>query len=137
MTSARIRHQFFLDADLSERLERVSRHPGTTKSAVIAKAVQDLLDRRGENELDARFRTRLDRMGNQLSRLECDNQILLESLALFIRFVITLNAHTPAPDKATQAVAQERFQKFIEQVGRQIASGKRSLGRGDDKEGGQ
>lgn len=128
MTAAKIRHQFLLDADLSARLNKLSQHPGTTKSAVIAKAVTALLDRRGETELDTRFRTRLDRMSAQLSRLERDQRILLESLALFIRFEITLNAHTPAPDKATQAVARERFQKFIEQVGRKFASGKRSLG---------
>jgi hypothetical protein len=53
-------------------------------------------------------------------------------LALFIRFSITLHAHTPVPDKATQSIAQERFDKFVEQVGRQIASGKRSF----DKENG-
>jgi hypothetical protein len=66
--------------------------------------------------------------------LRRDVEIVLESLALFIRFSITLNAHTPAPDKATQAVAQERFQKFVEQVGRQIAAGKKSLGPKPDEE---
>ncbi|MCO0638058.1 CopG family transcriptional regulator, partial [Lutimaribacter sp. EGI FJ00014] len=63
-----------------------------------------------------------------------DTEMVLETLALFIRFSIALHAHMPIPDKATQAIAQERFQKFVEQVGRQIASGKRSLG--EDEPGG-
>ncbi|RUV98134.1 CopG family transcriptional regulator, partial [Mesorhizobium sp. M5C.F.Ca.IN.020.14.1.1] len=36
----------------------------------------------------------------------------------------------------TQAIAQERFDKFVEQVGGQIASGKRSLSK-DNGGGGE
>ena len=51
-----------------------------------------------------------------------------------MRLYLTFNAHTPVPDKATQAVAQDRYRKFVEQVGRQIAGGKRSLGPRDGEE---
>ncbi|WP_353642508.1 CopG family transcriptional regulator [Mesorhizobium sp. WSM2239] len=127
MKPARIRHQFLLDSELSEKLAQLSRNPSTTKSEVVAKAVQVFIDQRGENELDRRYGKRLDRLSRDLDNVRRDAEMILESLALFIRFSITLHAHTPAPDKATQAIAQERFQKFVEQVGRQIASGKRSL----------
>ena len=69
---------------------------------------------------------------NNLIRRDID--VLTESLAFFVRLYLTFNAHTPIPDKATQAVAQERYQKFVEQVGRQIAGGKRSLGPRDGEE---
>jgi predicted DNA-binding protein len=127
MKSARIRHQFLLDSELSQKLDQLSHNPSTTKSAIVAKAVQSFIAQRGENELDRRYGKRLDRITRDLDHLRRDAEMILESLALFIRFSITLHAHTPVPDKATQAVAQERFQKFVEQVGRQIASGKRSL----------
>lgn len=127
MKPARIRHQFLLEPELSHKLDQLSRNPSTTKSAVVAKAVQSFIDQRGENELDRRYGQRLDRLSRDLDHIRRDAEMILESLALFIRFSITLHAHTPVPDKATQAVAQERFQKFVEQVGRQIASGKRSL----------
>ncbi|NGO54538.1 CopG family transcriptional regulator [Allomesorhizobium camelthorni] len=127
MKHARIRHQFLLDSELSEKLTQLSRSPSTTKSEIVAKAVQAFIDQRGENELDRRYGKRLDRLSRDLDHVRRDAEMILESLALFIRFSITLHAHTPVPDKATQAVAQERFQKFVEQVGRQIASGKRSL----------
>lgn len=127
MKPARIRHQFLLDPELSEKLAQLSRNPSTTKSEIVAKAVQAFIDQRGENELDRRYGKRLDRLSRDLDHVRRDAEMILESLALFIRFSITLHAHTPVPDKATQAIAQERFQKFVEQVGRQIASGKRSL----------
>ncbi|RWD52308.1 MAG: CopG family transcriptional regulator [Mesorhizobium sp.] len=127
MKPARIRHQFLLDSELSEKLDQLSRSPSTTKSQVVAKAVRAFIDQRGENELDRRYGKRLDRLSRDLDHVRRDAEMILESLALFIRFSITLHAHTPVPDKATQAIAQERFQKFVEQVGRQLASGKRSL----------
>ncbi|EHK54539.1 hypothetical protein [Allomesorhizobium alhagi] len=135
MKPARIRHQFLLDSELSKTLDQLSRNPSTTKSEVVAKAVQAFIEQRGENELDRRYGKRLDRLSRDLDHVRRDAEMILESLALFIRFSITLHAHTPMPDKATQAIAQERFQKFVEQVGRQIASGKRSLR--DDKNGGR
>ena len=134
MKRERIRHQFLLGPELSTKLERLCRQSGVTKSEIIAKAVEAFIERRGENELDQRYGKRLDRLSRELDRARRDVEMILESLALFIRFSITLNAHTPQPDKATQAIAQERFQKFVEQVGRQIAGGKSSLGLRNDEE---
>ncbi|WP_192355977.1 CopG family transcriptional regulator [Mesorhizobium mediterraneum] len=132
MKPHRIRHQFLLEPELSEKLDKLSRGPSTTKSAVVAKAVEAFVERRGENELDQRYGKRLDRLSRELGHVRRDAEMILETLALFIRFSITLHAHTPVPDKATQAIAQDRFDKFVEQVGRQIASGKRSLGKDHD-----
>jgi hypothetical protein len=128
MKPQRIRHQFLLEPQLSEKLDTLSRDPSTTKSAIVAKAVEAFIERRGENDLDRRYGVRLDRLSRDLAHIRRDAEMILESLALFIRFSITLHAHTAVPDKTTQAIAQERFEKFVEQVGRQIASGKRSLG---------
>ncbi|MER8810484.1 CopG family transcriptional regulator [Mesorhizobium australicum] len=135
MKPHRIRHQFLLEHELSEKLETLSRNPSTTKSAIVAKAVEAFIERRGENELDNRYGRRLDRLSRDLDHIRTDVEVILESLALFIRFSITLHSHTPVPDRATQAIAQERFDKFVEQVGRQIASGKRSLGNGNGNGG--
>ena len=127
MKKTKTRHQFHLTGDLGAKLEKLCRAPGTNKSALVAKAVEAFLEHRGECELDQRYGQRLDRMSRDITRVRHDNEMILESLALFIRFSITLNANTPPPDKATQAIAQERFLKFTEQVGRQIASGKSVL----------
>jgi hypothetical protein len=125
----KIRQQLYLAPDVAEKLEALATKPGASKSAILSDAVQAWLTRRGNHELDERFGLRLDRISNQLGRIERDQQILMESLALFVRYQLTINAPLPEPDTAARAVGRDRFQSFIDQVGRQIAGGSRSLER--------
>ena len=128
---AKCRHQLYLDVDISERLETLAAEPGASKSAILADAVQAWLTKRGSHELDDRFGRRLERLSTQVGRIERDQQILMESLALFIRFFLTMNAPLPESDQAARAVGRDRFKAFIDQVGRNLASGTRTLGRAD------
>jgi hypothetical protein len=128
---AKCRHQLYLDADISERLEILAAKPGASKSAILADAVQAWLTRRGTHELDDRFGQRLERISTQLGRIERDQQVALESLALFIRFFLTVNAPLPESDQAARAVGRDRFKAFIDQVGRNLASGTRTLSRAE------
>lgn len=119
------RHHLYLDDELTEQLETLARKPGSSKSAIVADALRGYLARRGTGELDEMFRTRLDRMSRQLGRIERDQHIVLESLALFIRYQLTVIAPLPEADQAAaRALGQERFQAFIEQVGRRMADGR-------------
>lgn len=127
MKRSKIRHQLFLDADLSEKLEALAARPGASKSAILADAVAAWLNRRGAQELDDRFGLRLNRISAQLNRIERDGQVLLESLALFVRYQLTVTAPLPEPDPAARAVGRDRFQSFVDQVGRQIADGGHTL----------
>lgn len=131
---SKIRHQLFLDADLSEKLEALAARPGASKSAILADAVAAWLTRRGSQELDDRFGLRLNRISAQLNRIERDGQVLLESLALFVRYQLTVTAPLPEPDAAARAIGRDRFQSFVDQVGRQIADGGQTLG---SKSGGE
>jgi len=122
------RHHLYLDDDLTAQLEALAAKPGSSKSAIVADALRQYLARLGARDIDEALKIRLDRQSRQMERIERDGQVLLESLALFIRYQLTVTAPLPEPDKAARAVGQERFQKFIDQVGRQIAGGNRSLG---------
>jgi hypothetical protein len=129
------RHQLYLAEDVSEKLEALAAKPGVSKSAILADAVQAWLTRRGTKELDDRFALRLERISTQLGRIERDQQIMMESLALFIRYYLTTNAPLPEPDQAARAVGRDRFQAFIDQVGRHIAGGSRTLNRAEAANG--
>jgi predicted transcriptional regulator len=122
-----VRHQLFLPRELSERLESLARGPGASKSRILAAAVAAWLDRKGADALEHRFMARLDRISNQLARIERNGQVELESLALFVRYMVTVNAPLPEGDKAAQAIGRDRFQAFVERVGRHIASGRLTL----------
>jgi adenosyl cobinamide kinase/adenosyl cobinamide phosphate guanylyltransferase len=127
MAAAKIRHQLFLPKPLSDRLEALAAKPGTTKSAILVDAVTAWLNRRGSSELDDRFGIRLDRMSNALARLERDGSILLETLALFVRYELAIHAPLAENDQAGRAMAAKRFEAFITQVSRQVASGRRAI----------
>lgn len=129
MKRIRIRHQLFLDADLSAKLEALAAKPGASKSAILSDALIAWLNRRAGHELDERFGLRLNRISAQLNRIERDDQVLLESLALFIRYQLNVTAPLPDADQAARAVGRDRFQAFIDQVGRQLARGDRTLDR--------
>ena len=111
------RRQLYLDPDLDERLDVLATRSGTSKSAILATALRAYLDRRGAKELD-------DLLGTRLNRLGRGQDVIMESLALFIRYYLTITAPVPDADKAALAIGQDRFQAFINQVARRMASGR-------------
>jgi hypothetical protein len=124
----KVRHQLFLAKPLSDRLEALAARPGASKSAILADAITAWLDRRGTSELDDRFGLRLDRISTALSRIERDGQVILETLALFIRFELSIQVPLAETDHAGRAMGAKRFEAFVTQVGRQVATGKRTIG---------
>jgi hypothetical protein len=126
----KVRHQLFLPKAVSARLEALAAKPGASKSAILADAVTAWLNRRGASELEEKFSLRLDRMTNALGRIERDGTVLLETLALFVRYELAIHAPLAENDTAGRALAAKRFEAFVTQVGRQIAAGRRTIGIG-------
>jgi len=118
----RRRHEFYLDEDLSERLSTMAAKPGSSKTAIMTDALRAYLERGAASELDERFKARLDKQSLQLARIERDQQIVAESVALLARFQFMVTAPVPESDRAARAMAQERFKGFLEQVSRRIAN---------------
>ncbi|AEG50375.1 CopG/DNA-binding domain-containing protein [Sphingobium chlorophenolicum L-1] len=128
------RHHLYLDEALTAQLERLGSKPGTSKSAIVADALRAYLNRRATREVDDLLKVRLDRISTQLGRAERDSLVLLETLSLFVRYQLTVTAPLPEADKAAQAVGRERFRRFVDQVGRQLAAG-RSIDTGPADQG--
>lgn len=126
------RHQIWLDDDLGRELDRLGAKPGASKSALVADALRALFDRRAAGAVDDLLKLRLDRIGRTLGRIERDQKVLLESLALFVRYQLTITAPLPEADRAAQAVGRERFQRFVDQVGRQLAAGRAAFPAGPE-----
>lgn len=133
MKTQRIRHQLFLAKPHSDRLEALAARPGTSKSAILADALKFWLDRRFAGELEDHLGIRMDRTLLILGRIERDCHVLLETLALFVRYELAIHAPLSPGDEAGRAVARERFNAFVAQVGRQMASGKRTFGKEADQ----
>lgn len=128
----RVRYQLFLSQELSARLEALAARPGATKSAILADALTAWLDRQAASELENRFARRLDHMSLALGRIERDGHVLLESLALFVRYELMVQAPLADGDDAARAVGRDRFNAFVARVGEAMASGRHTLGVRDD-----
>lgn len=129
------RHHLYFDEALTEQLEALAAKPGSSKSAIVSDALRAYLARRGARELDDMLRVRLDRISNQLNRVERDGHVLLESLALFVRYQLTVTAPLPEADQAGRAIGRDRFEAFVAQVGRQLAGEKRTLASREEEGG--
>ncbi|HQS96279.1 MULTISPECIES: CopG family transcriptional regulator [Sphingomonadaceae] len=92
---------------------------------VVQAALSSHLSPDGADRLEAALARRLDRMTRQIDRLERHIMISNETLALFVRFWLT--AVPPLPDSAqaaAQAKGRERFEGFVETLGRRLAKGR-------------
>ena len=130
----RIRHNLYLEVALSDTLEILASRPGGSKSRIVSDALRAWFASRASRDLDDMVRTRLDRISRELGQTRRDTEVLLESLSLFIRYQLTVSAPLPEADHIARAVGRDRFEAFVAQVGRQIAGGKRSIGRNNEPE---
>ena len=95
-----------------------------SRSAIVEAAVASFLSPDGADRREAAFARRLDRLTRQVQRLERNVGISTEALALFVRFWLTVTP--PLPNEAqpgAQAKGRERYESFIEALGRRIQKG--------------
>jgi predicted transcriptional regulator len=123
----KIRQNLYLDREVSEALEALAAGETGNKSRVANDALRDWLARRGSKEVDDLLCLRLDRISREIGHTRRDLEVLLESLSLFVRYQLMVTAPLPEADAAAVAIGRERFEKFVAQVGRQIASNQRSI----------
>ena len=124
----KVRQNLYIDRELSEALEGLAAlRRGGNKSRIVNEALKDWLARRATKEVDDLLKVRLDRISREIGACRRDGEIVLEALALFVRYQLTVTAPLPEADAAALATGNERFDRFIAQLGRQIAKGKRTL----------
>jgi hypothetical protein len=122
--AVRDKQTFRLSAELIARLEDYTARKNVPRVLVVETALDSFLSPDGADRLEAALARRLDRMTRAVERLERHATITNETLALFVRFWLT---HTPPlPDTAqtaAQAKGRERYEGFIEAIGRRLAQG--------------
>lgn len=123
MTRARL--NIFLEPDHAKRLEELAVHKGISKSSLIAAALSSFLGVAGGEQREAVMARRLDRLSRQFDRLERDQYILIETLALYIRYYLTVSLPVPEGQQdAARAQGRLRFTQFVEQLGRHLQRGR-------------
>lgn len=126
---SRARLNIFLEPDHARRLAQLAGMKGISKSAIIASALASYLSPDGGDRREAAIAKRLDKLTRQFDRLERDQTILIETLALFVRYTLSVNAPIPAAHQdAARAQGRERFQQFVDQLARHLQRGRTLVG---------
>ncbi|SEE64964.1 hypothetical protein SAMN05519104_6888 [Rhizobiales bacterium GAS188] len=122
------RMNVYFPADLLRQIGDLADRKGLSRSAIVEAAVASFLSPDGDDRREAAFARRLDRQSRQLQRLERNVGISIETLALFIRFWLTITPPLPNDAQASaQAKGRERYEGFIEALGRRLAKGQSLL----------
>lgn len=114
----------YLDPELMRSLADFAARRDQSRSLIAEAAIASFLSPDADERREASTAKRLDGIDRRMQRFERDIGITVEMIAVFIRF--WLSSTPPLPD-ATQAAARakasERYDGFLEALGRRLAKG--------------
>lgn len=121
---SRTRLNVFLEHDHAKRLGELAAMKGLSKSSIVAAALASFLSPDAGDRREATFAKRLDRLSRQFDKLERDQNILIETLALYVRYYLAVTASVPeSHHEAARAQGKARFEQFIQQLARHLQRG--------------
>ena len=121
---SRLRLNVFLELEHAQQLNQLALRKGLSKSSIIAAALASFLSPDGGDRREAALAKRLDRLSRQFDKLERDQNILIETLALYVRYYLSVSATVPeAHQDAARAQGKARFEQFIAQLARRLQRG--------------
>ncbi|WP_274626400.1 CopG family transcriptional regulator [Arvimicrobium flavum] len=128
--TTRIRLNIYFDPALIPQIEAmalrrsVALRRNVSKSAIVEAAVMSYLSGDAGDQLEAAMSRRLDKLGRQIDTLDLDLAVLGETVAQFIHFWMTITPPlTGAAQSAARAKGAERFEGFMQNLGRRLAAG--------------
>ena len=114
----------YLEPATLDDLAAYASRRGHSKSLVAEAAIASFLSPDAAGRQEAAIARRLDRIVRALERLERNDTIGLETLALFIRAWLTASpATTDQASSTARAKGAERYSRFVEALGRRLSSG--------------
>lgn len=124
----RDRMNVYFPPELLKQITDLADRKKLSRSAIVEAAVASFLSPDGADRQEAAFTRRLDRLSRQIQRLERDVGLTAETLALFIRFWLTITPPLPNDAQvAAQLKGRERFEGFVEALGRRLQKGQSFL----------
>lgn len=124
----RNRMNVYFPPELLKQISDLADRKNLSRSAIVEAAVISFLSPDGADRKEAAFARRLDRLSRQVQRLERDVGLTAETLALFVRFWLTITPPLPNEAQASaQIKGRERFEGFVETLGRRLQKGQSFL----------
>ena len=122
MTKTRL--NVYLERDHSQRVDELAAMKRLSRSSIVAAALAAFLSPEGGERREVATAKRLDKLTRQFERLERDQMILIETMALFIRYYLSVT--TPISEDhqdAARAQGRGRFEQFVDQLARHLQRG--------------
>lgn len=120
----KVRLSVYLDPKLAKLLEAYAQERRRSLSVVAEASIASFLSPDAPDRMEAVTAKRLDRISRQIDRLNRDTGIGVETLALFIRhWLVAVPAPSEAHYAAAQAKGRERYERFLEALGRRLSKG--------------
>jgi hypothetical protein len=112
----------YLEDHVAAQLALLCKRPGANKSRIVSDALDRFLNPDQGAETFEALTRRLDRMSRAQERMDRNLSVTLETLALFIRYFLTITPPLSGSDQIhAHALGRERFEQFVAQVGRRLA----------------
>jgi len=116
----------YLDPELMRLLADFADRREQSRSLIAEAAIASFLSPDADERQEAAIVKRLDRIDRTIQRLERDVGIANEAFAIFMRSWLTSTASLPeGAQAAARAKGGERYDKFLEALGRRLARGPR------------
>ena len=117
-----------LPVEMITRINELSERKKIPRSAIVEAAVASFLSPDAADRREAAFTRRMDRLSRQSQRIERDLGVTAETLVLIVRFWLTITPPLPADAQAAaQIKGRERFEGFVETLGKRLQKGQRFL----------
>jgi len=114
----------YLEPKLLDALTAHATRRDLSLSLVAEAAIASFFSPDADERREAAMSRRLDRLDRQVARMERDLGISLETLALFIRYWMTVSPPLPEPAAAAaRAQGAERYEAFVAALGRRLSRG--------------
>jgi predicted transcriptional regulator len=116
------RYTLYLSRPLARKFDLVAQQRNGAKSALVEEALRASLEPRQHEGLEDALARRLNEVSKALATVKRDVAIATETLALFVRYFLTITPPLPESEQEpARLLGKERFHVFVAQIGRRLA----------------
>jgi hypothetical protein len=120
----------YVTRDVAARLAMAAKRPGTSKSQIVNDALDRFLDPARDQDLAATIVEGQRGLSREIRHLHRDLHTVAETLALWLRYFLTVTPPLPAGDQEpARLIGRQRFDVFIREVARRKPADRRYLTR--------
>ena len=120
---AKKRYALYISRALASKFDHVAQQRHGSKSAMLEEALRLSLEPQRVPGAEEVFVRRLDQLHKVIGTINRDVAIVTETLALFVRYFLTITPPLPQSEQEpARLLGRERFQVFVAQVGRRLAT---------------